>query len=356
MLKSKEIGDFVSTEVAELRPDEPIPADLHLFFKSSNHVLVWRPAGTVLTAENIENHLSKGIHSVWVHRTEWETFHQYLKPRPPEEVLPARKKWHSTELIYTPSRTPRQLLDITRDEAKADREKRALAAMTSRALLGELATPDTLSWQRSVNKGMAAFVRDFLKETPAGSHPLFSALWKISALDPAFTHAANVSSLSVLFALSFGNIDEGVISNVGLAALLHDVGISRIPLALAAVPWTNLSPSELKLYDQHTANSVELISAFSPDLKNAERFIQDHHLPQPASSGPASLNFPALIALADSIDSLCNGSFDGQERTLYQAMDALESTDRGFEKDLMSAVFRWIRNGIPSAPPAAQAA
>ena len=74
MLKSKSISDFEEARVAALRPDAAVPVDLHLYFKANDHIMVFLPAGAVLSKEQLARYKERGLETVWVHKSDWNAF------------------------------------------------------------------------------------------------------------------------------------------------------------------------------------------------------------------------------------------------------------------------------------------
>ncbi|MGE3610589.1 MAG: HD-GYP domain-containing protein [Bacteriovoracaceae bacterium] len=72
-------------------------------------------------------------------------------------------------------------------------------------------------------------------------------------------HAATVSSLSIALAQKVGITDQNEIFELGLAALLHDIGKSRLKFD-PMKPTAELTPAELKQYKNHPRDGADMLA------------------------------------------------------------------------------------------------
>lgn len=72
-------------------------------------------------------------------------------------------------------------------------------------------------------------------------------------------HAATVSSLSIALAQKVGMTDQNEIFELGLAALLHDIGKSRLKFD-PMKPTSELTPDELKQYKNHPRDGADMLA------------------------------------------------------------------------------------------------
>lgn len=102
-------------------------------------------------------------------------------------------------------------------------------------------------------------------------------------------HALNVSMLSMTMAEYLGYDDDAVYS-IGLAGLLHDIGMVRVPLELIAKS-EQLEPDEREIIKQHPAEGARIIIEADAALDLAAVVAYEHHLRVDGSGYPA-LKFP----------------------------------------------------------------
>jgi len=90
------------------------------------------------------------------------------------------------------------------------------------------------------------------------------------------THSINVSMLSMGLAefLNFASVD---VRAIGEAALLHDVGKTKIPLSVLNKPG-KLTPDEWKLIQTHTTEGARILLASTGHMELAAIVAYEHHL------------------------------------------------------------------------------
>jgi hypothetical protein len=388
MLKSKSISDFMEAKLRELRVDVAVPVDLHLYFHANNHIMAWLPAGAVVTQEQMDRYKTRGIDSIWIHSSDWSRFQEYLHPKletpAAKDALilgqptPGQDSAHlqnhadgtllstvvkgqealAEHLIYNSTASAQKFLHILRDGSRDDREKGALVAKFARQLLGALSTPCSLDQQETVSRAIAKTVHDFVVEISPKSTRIVDPAWAIASFDPELNHGVNVATLTVLLALSFGKIDENLLGEISVAALLHDVGISSLRFELARTLEDSIGPDLTEEYHSHAEKSAEYVARFAPDFADrVPPLVKRHHRSFGTSVGAAQSDVAQLVSIADHVDALCRGHVDGTERTVLESLFMLEAREdtraqtgddnRQFNKGLFTAILRWIRANVP---------
>ncbi len=126
----------------------------------------------------------------------------------------------------------------------------------------------------------------------------------------AFYHALNVTVLSLLLGKEAG-LDAERMRDLGMGALLHDLGKERVPsqILLKREPWT---AAEQNFYRQHVAYGVELAQKL-PDLRpGVLEVIAGHHEMLDGSGFPVRLKgggiglLARIAAIANAYDNCCN--------------------------------------------------
>ncbi|MGZ8433767.1 MAG: HD-GYP domain-containing protein [Candidatus Binatia bacterium] len=123
-----------------------------------------------------------------------------------------------------------------------------------------------------------------------------------------FTHAVNVCVLSLVVALAEDLGDD--IATLGMAALLHDIGETRLPRALLHKT-NNFTDSEANLLKQHPALGAALLAQAPGIAPIAQSIVLAHHERIDGSgypSGGADLSlYSQIVALTDSYDDMLSG-------------------------------------------------
>ncbi len=94
--------------------------------------------------------------------------------------------------------------------------------------------------------------------------------------DYTYTHIVNVCVLTLAQARGL-NLGEEMLDDVGLAALMHDVGKQRVPAEIIRKP-SRLTPKEFEIMQKHTIYGAEMLESMpgAPDLAAMVAF--EHHL------------------------------------------------------------------------------
>jgi HD-GYP domain-containing protein (c-di-GMP phosphodiesterase class II) len=130
------------------------------------------------------------------------------------------------------------------------------------------------------------------------------ALTQIKNFDDfLFTHSANVCVLAVAVGQQIG-LGKQMLGCLGLAALLHDVGMTEMPRGLGH--GDSLRPHEQELYEKHPAAGARLLLRSQGVSEVSIRCILvsfEHHLNEDFSGFPA-LNRPRSLSLLGRIVAL----------------------------------------------------
>lgn len=142
-------------------------------------------------------------------------------------------------------------------------------------------------------------------------------------------HAINVTAMSVMLARANG-VDDELITQIGLGAFLHDLGVSRLPSSVVNKK-TKLTPPEQRLYDEHTkigdGMTRESLSSIARDI------IRFHHAKwdgsgQPAIKGDEIPLGAQIVAIANRYDNLCNPRANRDPIAPAQAVKFMFSKER----------------------------
>lgn len=170
---------------------------------------------------------------------------------------------------------------------------------------------DAVFWlQQEVREGRALP----LTEADAVSHSLYVALQQDGPdrlpqlplhdmTQYVAVHAVNVSLLAMALG-EFTGLDGIAVRDLGLAALLHDIGTARLPLGLLAKA-EQLDEDERQLIRQHPVLGARLIIEADAALDVAAVVAYEHHL-RPDGSGYPTLAFPRSGHFASRLVQLCD--------------------------------------------------
>jgi HD-GYP domain-containing protein (c-di-GMP phosphodiesterase class II) len=116
-------------------------------------------------------------------------------------------------------------------------------------------------------------------------------------------HAVNVSLMAMALA-EFDGIDNAAVREIGIAGLLHDVGMARVPADLLAQAG-QLSAADRERVRQHPVTGARIIVEADAALELAAVVAYEHHL-YPDGGGYPVLRYPRTPHYASRLVQLCD--------------------------------------------------
>jgi putative nucleotidyltransferase with HDIG domain len=197
--------------------------------------------------------------------------------------------------------------------------------------------------QRSVS-----FVKhciDYLNQDSSAFYELFST----SAQNMAeHSHGLHVAAYSVTLAKHLGHKEEKDLLALGVGAVLHDIGKTKIDRALLEKPGKP-TREEMELLKKHTTFGYEIAnhhSVFVPDL--ARKIVWQHHERIDGSGYPKGLvNIPIfsqIVGIVDVFDAMTSHRpYKAQTRSVDTLMEMLQMNKGGFDRNLLIAFIEMMK-------------
>lgn len=167
-----------------------------------------------------------------------------------------------------------------------------------------------------------------------------------SAKEEAYAHSLNVSVLGMILAREL-RLPAGVVHAVGIGALFHDVGLSRVPPRILNHPGP-LSKAERDLLEMHCEYGVEIGKQAGLSAATLSIILQ-HHEMYDGSGYPKKLKGEAIdplariISLVNTFDSLCNPPHATQAATPHEALSQMFAQFRTrFDPRLLQTFIRFM--------------
>lgn len=394
-------ADYFFVDLDHLKVGVTLPVAIYLYFKRNDHIIQWIKSGDEPPADRIERFRKHGLKAIWIRnadRSEWEKYlresdeissAQHLAPANDESVVPELAK-ASADSAPTPElaaattlteATPEfaqaaQISEATPELAPESRHekseniiakledpsiadpkiKAAMVAREARKSLDDTLNNTELEKQSSLNAETRRVAQEVLSAMGEEVTAMIGEIWKMADLDPALTHSVNVASYSVLFALGFGKVEPALLSDLARAGLFHDFGVSQVPAHIAQKAWSQQTLEERKIYESHVAESVRLARQFEPTLSERTlMMIGQTHEKFNGKGYPAQLEgfkldpSAQVVAIAEMLDSIASGAFDGTRRTYQEALLMLEKFEQNtnfpehFNPDIFRTVLKWVK-------------
>lgn len=160
-------------------------------------------------------------------------------------------------------------------------------------------------------------------------HP--DALVLLASLDnkdrTLVTHALSVCTLSLAFGRSLGFNNEALI-NLGLGALLHDIGEIKLP-DQARADEGGVSERDRDLLERHTAIGAMMLKRLGSLPDNVIAIVHDHHERADGSGYPRRLTGPEIsahtkiVSIVDAYDSITSGAHGYERMSVDDALKSL---------------------------------
>lgn len=161
-------------------------------------------------------------------------------------------------------------------------------------------------------------------------------------------HSVNVSVLSVYLAMQMGYSHSLILQHVGVGALLHDVGKTKIPLNDSDPP----EVVEKKMKD-HPTYGMRLIESQPKVPNEVKMIIAQHHECHDGSGFPKKLrgssiyDLARIVSIANVFDELVG---DGQGTLLDRQRNAIMQLDqvlfRKFDPQKLEKALRILKLGV----------
>jgi putative nucleotidyltransferase with HDIG domain len=158
------------------------------------------------------------------------------------------------------------------------------------------------------NQEITAAADDLIQSVSRNPSALMSLINLRKRDEYTFNHSINVAAIALSVARHL-NIKEPVLQQIGVAALMHDIGKTRIPLRLLNKS-TRLTPEEFDVIRMHTIYGVDICKKenFGHDI--ILDIVRHHHESYDGRGYPDQLDhtqisrYTSLVAIADCYDAL----------------------------------------------------
>ena len=138
-------------------------------------------------------------------------------------------------------------------------------------------------------------------------------------------HGMTACTLAVVLGRAMGLAQESF-SRLGMGALLHDIGLARLPRNIIKRPKT-MAPAQQALYRAHSQQGVKALEKSGSVDAEVLAVVRDHHAFEPdapagAATAPAS-EFTKIVAVVDQYDELVTGQTGLPPMSSNQALTQL---------------------------------
>lgn len=156
-------------------------------------------------------------------------------------------------------------------------------------------------------------------------------------------HSVNVAIFSLVLGRRLG-MTRGRLRELGVAALLHDVGKVLIPDAILKKPG-RLDRDEMTVMRRHTIHGRDVLLGCEGATRAALNVAHDHHERLDGSGYPRGLTqdqtdlFTRIVAITDTYDAVTSDRVYGQARSTVEAFKILRAASGNYYDDHLVSEF-----------------
>jgi len=223
---------------------------------------------------------------------------------------------------------------VGRIQTEEKKEQSAADVATIRRLYSDATSLAGSIWDSAQTEGMpdaraARALVDSLAQAVSANRTALIALTALKNYDNyTFTHMVNVSILTMSQARALG-IEGSTLREVGLAALMHDIGKVRTPAEVLNKP-EKLTDDEFRIMQMHVVDGAEILRR-TPEMPAIAPVIAfEHHLRLDGTGYPAGVHRSALN-LGTMLCSIAD---------VYDAMRSQRAYQQSFPSDRILAVMK----------------
>ncbi|MFQ6008238.1 MAG: HD-GYP domain-containing protein, partial [Candidatus Zixiibacteriota bacterium] len=195
---------------------------------------------------------------------------------------------------------------ILTDPHIQDEKKATVLYETSTNLVKEVLTNPTYGDNIRRSKDLVTNTIDYILK----GREAFLNLLKITSVDYyTYTHSVHVCTFSIALAQQMGFNDEEFLNELGVGALLHDIGKSRVSERILKKR-TPLNSIEFEIMKKHPKWGVDILAETDEIAANSYYPVLQHHERGNRSGYPGKLSFDEMhiyaqiVAITDSFDAM----------------------------------------------------
>lgn len=162
-----------------------------------------------------------------------------------------------------------------------------------------------------------------------------------------YYHTLNVAILSLLLGREYG-LDAESLQLLGLGALFHDIGKSRIPKKII-LKQSSFTTPERELFQLHTKYGAEIVSRIENFPAGAVEVIQQHHEAFDGTGYPAKLlgqkisPLARVAYIANAYDNHCNHMNVEESMTPHEALSFMFRKQKPrFDHDMLTLFIKCL--------------
>jgi len=310
LLNSKTGTKYLPIYLESLRIDTVLSFDL--FIKIGDEMILYRSADLPFSEKTLNKLLDNNVRRLYVSEKFRHKYQKYIE----------------------------QNLDkILNDQKIPEKKKANILYDTSKSLMKDVLENPTFGDNIRRSDNMVGNTVGYILKGQAAFHNLL----RISSFDYyTYTHSVNVCTFAVALAQQLGIKDRKSLNELGMGALLHDIGKSKISDRILNKQ-TALSPMEFELMKKHPKWGVEILSG--TDMINPVSYypVLQHHERGDKSGYPNCLgmnemhDYSKIVAIVDSFDAMTTERVYQKAQDTFPALKQMFTMKEAYDQDMLKA-------------------
>ncbi len=276
-IKVRTESKYLPIHLDSLRIDSVLDFDLYL--KVNNELVLYRAADLPFTDRTRQKLLENKVDRLFVPSENRDKYQRYIEVH---------------------------LDKILTDRTIHEEKKAAILYDASTNLVKDVLSNPTYGDNIHRSEALVSNTVDYILK----GRDAFLNLMKITSFDYyTYTHSVNVCTFSVALAQQIGIKDERFMHELGVGALLHDIGKSRISDRILNKRST-LTPIEFEIMKKHPRWGVEILTETGVVAESVYYPVLQHHERGDRRGYPDGLSldemhvYSKIVAIADSFDAM----------------------------------------------------
>ncbi len=284
--------EFLPIQSLDIEAETTISFNLYVNLPLNRKYILYRRAGGQIESQRMEKFTEGNLSNFFIEKKDYNEFVKYVAQRI-RSLVGTQDSAENKKMMQAAAKA---ILSSTLDQSDP-----AIAA----ALMGNL---------NDITGTIIESALENVNVGHSGAKKLFHRLAMLADKGSDFQkHPVNVASLAVLITFGIGYSREKILTDVAMAALLHDVGLSKLPPKV--IPHAH-HPLQLGIYERewvykHPDLSVELLEEKNIPISDlAKTIIRQHHEEFNGSGYPNGLRgytineLSQILRVADEVDQL----------------------------------------------------
>lgn len=249
-------ASYIPIQSLDIEAETRISFDIYINLPLNNKYILYRKSGSLLEADKRDFLNSKNVANFFIQKEDYGEFVKYVAGRL-QILLSSQDSIENRRLMLTSAKA---ILSSTFN---------ATDPTIANALMGNL------------NDITSVVIEGILDGASQSKKRIFQKLSLLAEKGTDFQkHPVNVASLAVLLTFGIGYSNEKTLSDIAIAALLHDLGLSKLPPKVAA---SAHDLSKLGLYEKdwlrsHPQIAIEILAFKKIEISELTKtIILQHH-------------------------------------------------------------------------------